>query len=132
MRGEFIHEIAYRNAYVGDGSRNLPKGTVEKKILRAATKVANDRHLPSFLPLQNSTSLHIKNLQSPTKSTLMASFLRRFTTSASAGKTMYFSLAVASALPMYAVLNENSPPAPPNSRANVFVSHFDVISCDYF
>ena len=39
---------------------------------------------------------------------------------------MYFSLAVASALPVYAVLNENSPPAPPNSRANVFVSYFDV------
>ncbi|KAH9475565.1 cyclophilin peptidyl-prolyl cis-trans isomerase Cyp2 [Psilocybe cubensis] len=57
----------------------------------------------------------------------MASFLRRFTTSASAGKTMYFTLAIASALPVYAVLNENSAAASPsgslNSRANVF---FDV------
>ncbi|KAF5313918.1 hypothetical protein D9619_013045 [Psilocybe cf. subviscida] len=53
----------------------------------------------------------------------MASFLRRFTTSASAGKSMYFGLAAASALPVYAVLNEKSPPASPNSRANVF---FDV------
>ncbi|PPQ78773.1 hypothetical protein CVT25_010646 [Psilocybe cyanescens] len=53
----------------------------------------------------------------------MASFLRRFTTSASAGKTMYFSLAIASAIPVYAVLNENSPPGPGLSRSNVF---FDV------
>ncbi|PPR07953.1 hypothetical protein CVT24_002529 [Panaeolus cyanescens] len=59
----------------------------------------------------------------------MASFLRRFTTSASAGKNMYFALAAASALPLYAVLNEKSSPSSPSvsvvptSRANVF---FDI------
>jgi len=67
-------------------------------------------------PLTKSTSTFDKSI-------LMASFLRRFTTSASAGKTMYFSLAVVSALPVYAVLNENSSSPPPNSRANVFVSY---------
>ncbi|KAJ3509321.1 hypothetical protein NLJ89_g5283 [Agrocybe chaxingu] len=54
---------------------------------------------------------------------VMASFLRRFTTAASAGKNMYFTLAVASTLPVYAVLNNDSPSGAVNSRANVF---FDV------
>ena len=53
----------------------------------------------------------------------MASFLRRFVSTASAGKKMYLSLAVASAIPVYTVLNESSKFAPPNSRANVFVSY---------
>ena len=55
----------------------------------------------------------------------MASFLRRFMTTASAGKNMYFFFAAASAMPIYAVLNEPTSVSPhsPDSRANVFVRH---------
>lgn len=53
----------------------------------------------------------------------MSTFLRRFATSASAGKNMYFILAVASALPVYTILNDNtSSSASVPSRSNVFVS----------
>ena len=54
----------------------------------------------------------------------MASFLRRFTTAASAGKKMYFGLAIVSAIPIYTVLNETSERLPSHSRANVFVSFY--------
>ncbi|KAF8803232.1 hypothetical protein BYT27DRAFT_7195821 [Phlegmacium glaucopus] len=54
----------------------------------------------------------------------MATFLRRFTTSASAGKNMYFILAAASALPVYTILNDNTSSSTSlPSRSNVF---FDV------
>ena len=53
----------------------------------------------------------------------MSTFLRRFATSASAGKNMYFILAAASALPVYIILNDNtSSSASVPSRSNVFVS----------
>ena len=53
----------------------------------------------------------------------MASFLRRFTTSASAGKNIYFILAAASAVPVYTIFNDNyTPSASLSSRSNVFVS----------
>jgi hypothetical protein len=55
----------------------------------------------------------------------MASFLRRFTTSASAGKNMYFILAAASAFPVYTIFNDSntsSSSASLSSRSNVFVS----------
>lgn len=52
----------------------------------------------------------------------MATFLRRFATTASAGKNMYIFLA-ASTLPAYAILNENSPKDTEN-RANVYVRRF--------
>ena len=52
----------------------------------------------------------------------MASFLRRFMTTASAGKNMYIFFAAASAVPIYAVLNEPTSVSP-DSRANVFVRH---------
>ena len=53
----------------------------------------------------------------------MSTFLRRFATSASAGKNMYFILAVASALPVYTILNDNTASsASVPSRSNVFVS----------
>ena len=53
----------------------------------------------------------------------MSTFLRRFATSASGGKNMYFILAVASALPVYTILNDNtSSSASVPSRSNVFVS----------
>ena len=53
----------------------------------------------------------------------MSTILRRFASSASAGKNMYFILAVASALPVYTILNDNtSPSASVPSRSNVFVS----------
>ena len=53
----------------------------------------------------------------------MSTFLRRFATSASAGKNMYFILAVASAFPVYTILNDNtSSSASVPSRSNVFVS----------
>ena len=50
----------------------------------------------------------------------MSTFLRRFATSASAGKNMYFILAVASAFPVYTILNDNTSFSA--SRPNVFVS----------
>ena len=43
-------------------------------------------------------------------------------TTASAGKNMYFFAAAASAVPIYAVLNEPTSVSP-DSRANVFVRH---------
>ena len=53
----------------------------------------------------------------------MSNFLRRFATSASAGKNMYFILAAASAFPVYTILNENtSSSVSVPSRSNVFVS----------
>ena len=53
----------------------------------------------------------------------MSTFMRRFATSASTGKNMYFILAAASALPVYTILNDNtvSSVSVP-SRSNVFVS----------
>ena len=50
----------------------------------------------------------------------MASFLRRFMATVSAGKNMYIFFAAASAVPIYAVLNEPTFVSP-NSRANIFV-----------
>ena len=55
----------------------------------------------------------------------MASFLRRFATSASTGKKMYFILAAASAFPVYTIFNDSntsSSSASLSSRSNVFVS----------
>src|SRR5258708_39962970 len=52
----------------------------------------------------------------------MDSFLRCFSSTAARGRQMYFGLVVASAIPLYAVLNESSKSAPSNSRSNVFVS----------
>ena len=43
-------------------------------------------------------------------------------TTASAGKNMYIFFAAASAVPIYAVLNEPTSVSP-DSRANVFVRH---------
>jgi hypothetical protein len=51
----------------------------------------------------------------------MATFLRRFASSASAGKNMYIFLA-ASTIPAYAIINENSPNEN-QSRSNVYVGH---------
>jgi hypothetical protein len=55
----------------------------------------------------------------------MATFLRRFATSASAGKNMYIFLA-ASTIPAYAILNENSRTDNQN-RSNVYVRSFGTI-----
>ena len=54
----------------------------------------------------------------------MASFLRRFTTSASASasKKMYFILAAASAFPLYTIFNDSNTSPSSTSRSNVFVS----------
>ena len=49
--------------------------------------------------------------------------MRRFATSASAGKNMYLILAAASALPVYTILNDTASSSPSlPSRSNVFVS----------
>lgn len=52
----------------------------------------------------------------------MASFFRRFATTASAGKNMYFVLAAGSVFPLYTILNDTSSSPSLPSRSNVFVS----------